>query len=81
MAICKLTVTTEDGSSRFNVSCGIDANPDRPAFTSDSFLDMLDYLVSFKEMNPQLEVSIEIKVPIEVVASSLRSETKLPKQG
>lgn len=37
--------------------------------------------LSFKEMNPQLEVGIEIKVPIEVVASSLRSETKLPKQG
>lgn len=45
MAICKLTVTKKDGSSRFNVFCGIDANPDRPAFTSDSFLDTLNYLV------------------------------------
>lgn len=74
MAICKLTVTKEDGSSRYNVFCSIDVNPDRPIYTNSSILDTIDYLVGFKEMNPQLEVSIDIQVPAEAIATSLRAE-------
>ena len=78
MKICKLTVTKDSDPSPFNVFCNIDANSGKPIFTNSSILKTIDYLVSFKEMNPQLAVSIDIQVPIEVVASSLRSEGKEP---
>ena len=73
MKTCRLTVTKEGDSSPFKVFCDIDANPDRPIFTNSSIVETVDYLARFKEMNPQLETSIDIQVPIEVVASSLRS--------
>lgn len=76
MKTYKLTVTKDSKSAPFKVFCDIDANPDKPIFTNSSILKTIDYLVSFKEMNPQLEVSIDIQVPIEVVASSLRSKEK-----
>ena len=76
MKTCKLTVTKENDSSPFKVFCDIDANPDKPIFSNGCFTETIDYLVSFKEMNPQLETSIDIQVPIEVVASSLRNEDK-----
>lgn len=75
MAICKLTVTKEDNPLRFNVFSSIDTNPDRPIYTNSYFLDTVDYLISFKEMNPQLEVSFDIQVPVEAIVSSPRSET------
>ena len=77
MKTCKLTVTKESDSSPFKVFCDIDANPDKPIFSNSYFTETLDYLVSFKEMNPQLETSIDIQVPIEVVASSLRNEGRI----
>ena len=52
MKICKLTVTKDSDPSPFNVFCNIDANSGKPIFTNSSILKTIDYLVSFKEMNP-----------------------------
>jgi len=76
MVDCRLTVTRESTETPFEVGCILTVVYDKPIFTSENLLPIADYIDCFKERYPYMEVTANIQIPLEILAESLKEETK-----